>query len=96
MRSPDDRAQAEQAARQARESWYAEAREHPDATVRLQAIEQWAQQPGESIDVLTQALVDGDEQVRARAQELWEQQLAREVVAGLPRPDDTSAQQVER
>ena len=38
----------------------------------------WAQQPGDRIDPLTYALVDEDEEVRARAEELYEQQLARE------------------
>ena len=58
--------------------WFAELRESPDVTVRLQALEAWAQQPGTGIDPLTYALVDEDEAVRARAEELYEQQLARE------------------
>lgn len=69
---------ADQAQREAREVWFAELRENPDATVRLQALEFWAQQPGTGIDPLTFALVDEDEEVRARAEELYEQQLARE------------------
>jgi len=69
---------AEQAQREAREQWFTELRESPDATVRLQALETWAQQPGDTIDPLTFALVDEDEDVRARAEELYEQQLARE------------------
>lgn len=69
---------AEQAQREAREQWFAELRESPDATVRLQALEQWAQQPGTGIDPLTYALVDEDEAVRARAEALYAQQLARE------------------
>ena len=72
---------AEQAQRAARERWFAELRESPDATVRLQALEHWAQQPGKGIDPLTYALVDEDEAVRARAEELYEQQLAREEAA---------------
>ncbi|NOS80245.1 MAG: hypothetical protein E8D46_09245 [Nitrospira sp.] len=73
--SSEDKANADQALREARERWYAEMREHPEATVRLQALEQWAQQPGEALDPVTLALVDEDESVRARAQELFEQQL---------------------
>ena len=69
---------AEQAQREAREMWFAELRESPDVTVRLQALALWAQQPGEGLDPLTYALVDEDEDVRTRAQELWEQQLTRE------------------
>ena len=74
----DERAAADQAQRAARERWFAELRESPDATVRLQALEAWAQKPGTGIDPLTYALVDEDEAVRARAEELYEQQLARE------------------
>jgi hypothetical protein len=40
------------------------------------ALEAWARQPGESLDSLTHALVDPDESVRARAQELLDQALA--------------------
>lgn len=71
----------EQTQRQARQSWYAEAREHPEVGVRLQALEFWTQQTGDVLDPVTYALVDGDEHVRARAQELWEQQLMREAAA---------------
>jgi hypothetical protein len=74
----DAQTPADQAQREARELWFAELRESPDVTVRLQALEVWAQQPGDSIDPLTFALVDEDEDVRARAEALWEQQLARE------------------
>jgi hypothetical protein len=58
--------------------WLAELRESPDATVRLQALQHWAQQPGTGIDPLTFALVDEDEEVRTRAEELYAQQLAQE------------------
>ena len=47
----------------------------------LQARARWAQQPGTGIDPLTFALVDEDEDVRTRAEELYEQQLAREEAA---------------
>ena len=57
--------------------WLTEARNDPDPTVRLNAIEAWARNPGESLDPVTHALVDPDESVRARAQELLEEALAR-------------------
>ena len=72
---------ADQAQREARERWFTELRESPDAMVRLQALALWAQQPGTGIDPLPYALVDEDEDVRARAEALWEQQLAREETA---------------
>ena len=59
------------------DAWLAAAREDPDPNVRLHALGTWAQHPGESLDPVTYALVDPDETVRARAQELLEQELAR-------------------
>ena len=59
------------------DAWLAAAREDPDPNVRLHALGTWAQHPGESLDPVTYALVDPDETVRARAQELVEEQLAR-------------------
>jgi len=59
-------------------------REHSDVSVRLQALEFWAQQPSDALDPVTYALVDGDEQVRTRAQELWEQQLTRDTATTAP------------
>jgi HEAT repeat protein len=51
--------------------------EAPNPQVRIQALEQWAQQhQGDAVDPLTYALVDPDEQVRARPQALWERMLA--------------------
>ena len=58
-------------------AWLAAAREDPDPNVRRHALETWAQYPGESLDPVTYALVDADEAVRARAQDLIEEQLAR-------------------
>ena len=58
-------------------AWLAAAREDPDPNVRRHALETWAQLPGESLDPVTYALVDPDETVRARAQELVEEALAR-------------------
>ena len=78
----DAKTTADQAQREAREMWFAELRESPDVTVRLQALEFWAEQPGNGIDPLTYALVDEDEQVRARAEELWEQQHTYEERSG--------------
>jgi outer membrane murein-binding lipoprotein Lpp len=49
----------------------------PDPNVRIQALDGWASQPSVSLEPLTYALVDSDESVRARAQELLEEALAR-------------------
>jgi hypothetical protein len=49
------------------------AQAHPDTRIRLQALDVWAQHPGGSMDTVTQALVDEDETVRGRAQELLDQ-----------------------
>jgi hypothetical protein len=58
-------------------AWLTAARDDPDPGVRTQALETWAQQPGATLDPFTYALVDANESVRARAQELLEQELAR-------------------
>ena len=58
-------------------TWLAEALNSPDQRVRIRALETWAQHPGEKLDPVTYALVDPDESVRARAQELLEAVLAR-------------------
>jgi hypothetical protein len=57
-------------------AWLTAAREDPDPSVRLHALETWAQNPGETLDPVTYALVDSDESVRTRAQALWEEALA--------------------
>lgn len=80
----DARADADQVQREARRRWFEAVRENPDTTVRLQALALWAEQPGEGIDPLTYALVDEDEQVRARAEELWEEQLTQGAEATEP------------
>ena len=49
----------------------------PDPNVRIQALGAWASQPSVSLDPLTYALVDSDESVRTRAQELLEEALVR-------------------
>jgi hypothetical protein len=58
-------------------AWLTEALKDPDPKVRLDAIEAWARNPGASLDPVTHALVDPDESVRTRAQELFEEALAR-------------------
>jgi hypothetical protein len=83
--SSDEHADADQAQREARQRWFAEMQESPSAAVRLQALELWAQQPSDALDPETFALLDDeDAQVRARAEQLWEQQLSREVGATAP------------
>jgi len=57
--------------------WLADLLQAPDPNVRVQALDAWAQHPGESLDPVTYALVDPDESVRARAQEVLEQELVR-------------------
>ena len=48
-----------------------------DPGVRIQNLETWAQEPGNTIDPATYALVDPDESVRSRAEALLEEVLAR-------------------
>ena len=69
--TPSDQADAAEA------DWLAAAREDTDPSVRRHALELWAQRPSESLDPVTYALVDADESVRARAQELLEKELVR-------------------
>jgi hypothetical protein len=57
--------------------WLAELLRSPDPNVRIQALDAWAQHPGASLDPVTYALIDPDESVRARAQEVLEQELVR-------------------
>jgi len=63
--------------------WYETARQSSDVSVRLQALEQWVQRPGDALDPVTYGLVDQDETVRRRAQELYEQALAREATGSV-------------
>jgi hypothetical protein len=58
-------------------AWLEAAREDPDPRVRLHAVETWAAKPGKTLDPATHAMVDPDETVRARAQQLFEEALAR-------------------
>jgi hypothetical protein len=57
--------------------WLAELLHAPNANVRVQGLDAWARQPTASLDPVTYALVDPDESVRMRAQEVLEQELAR-------------------
>ena len=57
--------------------WLTELLNSPDPNVRVQALDAWARQPTASLDSVTYALVDPDESVRTRAQELVEEVLAR-------------------
>jgi len=82
--SSDEPTPADQAQRQAWDRWYAEAREHPEVGVRLMALEHWAQQPSEAMDPVTAALVDEEEEVRTRAEALYDQQLTREATRAQP------------
>lgn len=63
------------------QQWLAEAWNHPEVTVRRQALEVWAAQPNQDLDPLTYALVDEDESIRMRAQALYEQQSTWETTA---------------
>ena len=57
---------------------YVALRDDVDPKARLRLIEDWSRTraPGASLDLLTQAMVDPDEAVRARAQDLFERGLA--------------------
>jgi len=57
--------------------WLAELLQAPDPNVRMQALDAWARQPTASLDPVTYALIDPDESVRARAQEIFDGELAR-------------------
>jgi len=70
----------------------AEGLRHPDLHVRITALERWAQQrEGNSVDPLTHAMVDPDERVRARAQALWEEALARQEIFSRSSPSEAEA-----
>src|SRR5438067_12686119 len=58
-------------------AWLTASRDDPDPSVRARMLETWARQPGATLDPFTYALVDPDESVRARAQGLLEEELAR-------------------
>ena len=59
--------------------WMAQRLNSPNARVRLKALETWAQSaPPGAVDPLILAFEDKDERVRARAQQLIEQEWARQ------------------
>jgi hypothetical protein len=63
--------------------WMAQKLNSPNVRVRLRALETWAQSaPPGAIDPLILAFEDQDERVRARAQQLIEQDWARTAEAG--------------
>jgi hypothetical protein len=47
----------------------------PDPRSRRFALEQWAREPTESLDVMAAALVDPDESIRERAEQVFEAAL---------------------
>lgn len=49
----------------------------PDPRMRRFALEQWARSPTESLDVVAAALVDPEESIRERAEQVFEEALAR-------------------
>lgn len=58
-------------------SWIAQALDAPEVSVRLQALDTWAQQGAQaSLDPLVVALDDEDDDVRTKAMEIIEQQWA--------------------
>ena len=62
--------------------WMAQKLNSPKVRVRLEALEIWAQTaPPGAIDPLILAFEDKDERVRARAQQLLEQDWARKAEA---------------
>ncbi len=63
--------------------WMVQKLNSPKVRVRLQALETWAQSaPPGAVDPLILAFEDKDERVRARAQQLLEQDWARKAEAG--------------
>jgi hypothetical protein len=49
----------------------------PDPRMRRFALEQWARGPTEALDLVAAALVDPEESIRERAEQVFEEALAR-------------------
>jgi len=49
----------------------------PDPRMRRFALEQWAREPTESLDLVAAALADPEESIRERAEQVFEEVLAR-------------------
>jgi hypothetical protein len=82
-RAPARESEGRQAEQLVVPAWISTELASPDVRVRLTALDRWAQHaPTGSVDPLILALDDEDEQVRARALTLIEQDWAREQVAG--------------
>ncbi len=58
--------------------WLLKAQNNPDPRVRLNAIRAWAQHPTERVDAITYSLLDPDDSVRAQAQMLLRNTMARQ------------------
>lgn len=66
---------AEPPAGQAATPWPPAEMQDPDPRSRRFALEQWAREPTESLDVMAAALVDPDESIRERAEQVFEAAL---------------------
>jgi hypothetical protein len=68
----------EPAAVQAAAPWPPAEMQDPDPRMRRFALEQWAREPTGSFDPVAAALVDPDESIRERAEQVFETALARQ------------------
>lgn len=62
---------------QAERSWPVDVMQDPDPRVRRFALEQWARKPTESLDLVAAAMVDSEESIRERAEQVFEEALAK-------------------
>lgn len=58
-------------------AWPPAEMQDPDPRMRRFALEQWAREPTESLDIVAAALVDPEESIRERAEQVFEEALAR-------------------
>lgn len=63
--------------RQADAAWPVPVMQDEDPRVRRFALEQWARNPTESLDLVGAAMVDPDESIRERAAQIFDEALAR-------------------